>query len=168
MDWTWSRSVRSEARHDYIAKLAQICDQLADDGFQVELGGHSFLPEHGQNDLETCFEIARAAESTPRVDDNCDVHHLWRSYRSAAVVIGTRLHASIMSISVGTPTVVLAYQEKAEGVARTANGKLEVFRVDDFDVAEVIEAVESTSLEDAQALAQRLRSEISMVYVSQR
>lgn len=164
MDWAWSSSVMADARGAYISGMAELCDLLADSGWLVELGGHSLIPEHHQNDLDVCREISASSLSFPAIDNDCDVMHLWQRYETVDVVVGTRLHACIMAIAVGTPAIVIGYQEKAEGVARMVDADIDVFRVDEFDAAKVYAAVERASGRSMSRTAARLKARISEVY----
>ncbi len=55
-----------------------------------------------------------------------------------------------MAVSVGTPAVVLAYQEKSLGVMDTAGVPADVFKVDDLDVSKLVAACVEAASEDAQ------------------
>ena len=140
MDWRWSSSARDEVFGRYVSELASACDRLVRDGFRVVLGGHSAIPDHGQDDIEVCRLVSRQMTENHDIDENCDVGHLWSAYRESALVIGTRLHACIMAIAQGTPAVALAYQEKTLGVLGSShwNGHCAVVRVDDFDAAMLV------------------------------
>ena len=121
MDWQWSRSVDPTRMSNYIRRMAALVQGLVEKGFSVELGGHSVIPEHGQDDFVICLmRLSRAGSVPVKIDRNADVGHLWKRYRDVDVVVGTRLHACIMAVSVETPCVVLAYQEKGEAVMLTA------------------------------------------------
>ena len=127
MTWSWSTSVDGHAQERYVRAMAQVCDLLTARGYRVVLGGHSNVPEHDQDDAAVCKAVAERVTAEVDVDGDCDVAHLHREYERSAVVIGTRLHACIMALAVGTPAVALAYQEKAIGVAAGLGGGLPVF-----------------------------------------
>lgn len=116
MDWTWSTSVTAAAFENYVREVATVADALTAEGFRVVLGGHSSIPEHGQDDIDVARRIAGKTTHTIEVDSNCDVGHLLEVYAQTKLVIGTRLHACIMALSVGTPAIALAYQQKTLGV----------------------------------------------------
>lgn len=107
LDWRWSRSAESSAYSHYIDVLAQTVDRLQALGHEVILGGHSIIPEHDQDDLVACEAVAARCANPVTIDRNCDVIHLWAEYSRSSLVIGSRLHASIMALSVGTPALVL-------------------------------------------------------------
>jgi polysaccharide pyruvyl transferase WcaK-like protein len=171
MDWGWSRSVNAERMPEYLHGMAEIADRLYDRGFAVELGGHSAIPEHGQDDLVVCESIAALAKRPVKVDRDADVTHLWRRYGEVRCVVATRLHACIMAASVGTPAVALGYQEKAAGVMETARVPVPVFPVDCFDPAIVVDAclsamsaAELDRLDQARRMARNL---IRMTYTDE-
>jgi polysaccharide pyruvyl transferase WcaK-like protein len=140
MDWTWSRSMSAGAMDKYISDMAAIADQLSEHGYSIELGGHSVIPEHGQDDLLVCSEILKRAKFDHCLDENAEVDHLWERYGQISAVVGTRLHSCIMAVSVDTPVVVLAYQEKSMGVMDVAGVPADVFRVDNLNVQHVVDA----------------------------
>jgi polysaccharide pyruvyl transferase WcaK-like protein len=138
MDWSWSKSVSAEAMDSYIFGLARVGDILLERGIDVELGGHSAIPEHGQQDLSICSLIAKRMTRVPRIDHDCDVEHLARTYARVDVVLATRLHAAIMATSAETPTVVLGYQEKARGIVELWLEGTDWYPVDAFNVDSVV------------------------------
>jgi polysaccharide pyruvyl transferase WcaK-like protein len=168
MDWSWSKSVAGDAMPDYVRKLAVVGDALIAKGITVQIGGHSAIPEHGQEDLEVGRRIAAAMTGTPQVDEDCDVSHLERVYAGVDVVVGTRLHAAIMATAVGTPTVVLGYQEKAKGIVEEWMPGTVCFDVDGFEPDTVVDAVVAALGPNARsaavALSRGLRSQVLEVY----
>jgi polysaccharide pyruvyl transferase WcaK-like protein len=140
MDWRWSTSVAPGRFDAYLDGLAAVCDQLAEEGYEVVLGGHSAIPEHNQDDVEIARLVADRTAQKVSVDPNCDVAHLNEEYRSAALVIGTRLHACIMALAVGTPAIAIAYQEKSIGVLGRVQLGAEVFWASKLDPAAVVAA----------------------------
>ncbi|NPC97275.1 polysaccharide pyruvyl transferase family protein [Nocardioides sp. zg-DK7169] len=143
MDWRWSTSVSAEAFDRYKCEISKLISLLDNAGYRVVLGGHSRLPEHDQDDIAVARVIAEGVSSATEVDDNCDVSHLLSMYQSAQVVIGTRLHACIMALSVGTPAIALAYQSKAVGVMRDSGLEQSTFMADQFRADEVFNRVRS-------------------------
>lgn len=167
MDWRWSRSVREENFADYIRELARFIDNLQEDGYTVEIGGHSVLPEHAQDDLEIARLVASACKNPPAIDDNCDVSHLLGRYRSSVLVVGTRLHSCIMAIAQGTPAIALAYQEKAVGVMTSLGLQDYVFRADALNAGDLSRAVSRALSDDApdiEGLARSTRDSIFHFY----
>lgn len=167
MDWRWSTSVREDAFNGYVRELARFIDDLQENGYAVEVGGHSVIPEHAQDDVEIARLVASACNRPPVVDENCDVQHLLNRYRSSALVVGTRLHACIMSISQGTPAIALAYQEKTTGVMTSLGLGDFVFEADSLNAAYLMRSVanalsdESPDIED---LARSIRAAIFGFY----
>lgn len=169
MDWTWSRSVAESQFDDYLRRVADICDMLAAEGFQVVLGGHSAIPEHGQDDIVAARAVQALAESCPEVDENCDVLHLARVYERCTAVVGSRLHSCIMALAVGTPAYALAYQEKSLGVLQrsTQLGLSGVAWVSEIDPAAVVSFVRDAAVDDREkwrAFAGAAREELRDFY----
>jgi polysaccharide pyruvyl transferase WcaK-like protein len=164
MDWSWSQSVNTSAFENYVIDMAVICDGLSNLGYDVELGGHSSIPEHGQDDIATCLAIQKHCVSSVAVDADCDVEHLWMRYGQVGAVVGTRLHACIMATSVGTPVVVLGYQEKARGVSSMINERLPFFWVDNLDPAAVVVAVGDVIGTPTTDVAAELKTRIGVTY----
>ena len=133
MDWRWSTSVSADAMDRYIRTLAGVADRLTQMGKSVVLGGHSALPEHDQDDVAIAHLVASQATCPVEVDPDCSVDHLYEAYSQCSLVIGTRLHSCIMAISVGTPAIALAYQEKSRGVLELAGIPDAVTPVDTVD-----------------------------------
>jgi len=164
MDWTWSQSVSSDAFQRYLSELVVVCDGLARSGRRVVVGGHSFLPEHGQDDIAIARIVAERCTERVEVDSDTDVSHLLSEYQAAAFVLGTRLHSCLMAISVGTPAVGLAYQEKTWGVAKGLGDALPVFAVDGFRGDDVLTALESLRAGPVASEARNARNRIVGTY----
>jgi polysaccharide pyruvyl transferase WcaK-like protein len=167
MDWRWSNSSDPGAFQDYIAQVALVIDGLIESGFPVVIGGHSSLPEHDQDDIEVARMVqAACASSAVEIDEDTDVRHLEETYARCALVIGTRLHACIMAVAVGTPAISLAYQEKSAGVLENVGLADHAFLVSDFRASDVL-ALAKKELSDARprhALATRIRERIVAAY----
>jgi polysaccharide pyruvyl transferase WcaK-like protein len=168
MDWSWSKSVAGEAMPRYVERLAAVGDALIAKGINVQIGGHSAIPEHGQEDLHVGRRVAAAMIGGAEVDEDCDVSHLEQAYANVDVVVGTRLHAAIMATAVGTPTVVLGYQEKAKGIVQLWMPETAAFSVDDFEPDAVVDAVVAALGGEARAatveLEHRLKDRIRAAY----
>ncbi len=166
MDWRWSTSVTQEAFEEYVSRVAAIATQIHDRGLRIVIGGHSSIPEHEQDDIVVAKLISARLQFPHEVDEITDVAHLYEEYGRSRVVIGTRLHACIMAISVGTPAISLQYQEKSRGVLRRLGLDRYVHRVDALDVAEVVGQVEELIATDARwtDIAERTRAAIAQAY----
>ncbi len=166
MDWRWSTSVDQVAFEEYVRRVADIATQAHGLGLRVVLGGHSSLPEHKQDDILVARMISERLTFPHDVDEDTDVAHLYREYARSTVVVGTRLHACIMAISVGTPAISLQYQEKSRGVLRRLGLDRFVHRVDDLDVTEIVTQVREIAAARERWLdvAERTRSAIADAY----
>lgn len=135
MDWRWSSSSNEAAFDRYVEALAEIAAEAYALGMSVEIGGHSSLPEHDQDDLVVARMVSARLSVPHTVDTDTDVDRLYATYAECALVVGTRLHACIMAISVGTPAISLGYQEKSRGVLARLGLSDYVHRVDSVDIA---------------------------------
>ncbi|MCM3614324.1 polysaccharide pyruvyl transferase family protein [Microbacterium enclense] len=166
MDWRWSTSVNQVAFEEYVLRVAEIATRVHELGLRVVLGGHSSLPEHKQDDILVAKMISARLSFPHEVDENTDVAHLYDEYARSRVVVGTRLHACIMAISVGTPAISLQYQEKSRGVLRRLGLDRYVHRVDELDVNEIVSQVgEIAAAEERWSdVAEKTRSAIAGAY----
>lgn len=164
MDWSWSSSVSSGAFDDYKHRVAEFADRLATRGWTVVLGGHSSLPDHGQDDIAIAREIAQLMTSPAAIDADTSVAHLETAYRSVGIVIGTRLHSCIMALTQGTPAVALAYQEKSRGVLKVAGLSALVQDVDSISVSALVDLVDLAMQSDPAARAKEAKATIHRYY----
>lgn len=166
MDWRWSTSVKQGAFEEYVRRVADIAARVHDLGLRVVLGGHSSLPEHEQDDIVVAKMISERLSFPHDVDEVTDVEHLYEEYARSRVVVGTRLHACIMAISVGTPAISLQYQEKSRGVLRRLGLDRYVHRVDELDVDDVVAQVREIAAAEERwtEIADRTRSSIANAY----
>jgi colanic acid/amylovoran biosynthesis protein len=141
MDWRWSTSVDAASFDNYVANVARLARSLSSLGIEVVVGGHSAIPEHDQDDIAVAQLVVAEAGGGVHLDRNCDVAHLYEEYARSAVVVGTRLHACIMALSVGVPAIALAYQEKSRGVMEGVGLEHLVFDAADFQADDVLREV---------------------------
>ncbi|WP_285137044.1 polysaccharide pyruvyl transferase family protein [Microbacterium sp. lyk4-40-TSB-66] len=166
MDWRWSTSVNQVAFEEYVRRVAEIATRVNELGLRVVIGGHSSLPEHEQDDIVVARMISARLSFPHDVDEVTDVAHLYEEYARSRVVVGTRLHACIMAISVGTPAISLQYQEKSRGVLRRLGLDQYVHRVDQLDVDQVVSQVGEIAAAEERwtEIADRTRSSIARTY----
>lgn len=166
MDWRWSTSSDDAAFEAYVQALVDVATGVHALGLEVVLGGHSSIPEHKQDDLLVARLISARLRVPHLVDTNTDVAHLYQAYAATRVVIGTRLHACIMAVSVGTPAISLQYQEKSSGVLGRLGMQDLVHRVDAIDSALLIRQVREVAQtrRRCSGLAERVRVRIASAY----
>ena len=167
MDWRWSTSSAPEEFEAYLDTVAHVADELVRAGHHVVLGGHSSVAEQDQDDIAWAREVSRRTAGAVAVDEDTDVQHLWNVYRSADLVIGTRLHACIMALAAGTPAIALGYQQKSAGVMEQCGMGDSVFAVDGLDGEVILErAVQLLGMDRAhwEDLATQNRSAIATRY----
>lgn len=97
----------------YRGTVVALLERLAADDRRVTLLAHVLDSPSSDNDVAAMREVARAAPDAEvvipeGVDEVRDV------VASAVVVVGSRMHACLNALSVGTPAVPLAYSRKFE------------------------------------------------------
>lgn len=85
---------------------------LVASGREVTLLAHVLDSTKADNDVPAVEEFARQQARTPEVVIPTDLDGVRSAVASAQVVIGSRMHACLNALSVGTPAVPLAYSRK--------------------------------------------------------
>ena len=144
------KSKKGEAKHDYITLMAQIADYLAINlNAMVIFIPHSiYLKEAVEIKGETKRiggdDITAVKEAFKRVKNKDKIIPIVNDYTVAELkgiigqcdlFIGARMHANIAAISIGVPTVAIAYSHKAPGIMSMVGLKDYVcdFRTMDFE-----------------------------------
>jgi polysaccharide pyruvyl transferase WcaK-like protein len=116
--------------------LARVLDRVSEEhGARV-----LFLPTYGvshEADDRICEEVGRKMRTSPpsvaRIDDP-------RAYKALAgrlsVLLGSRMHATILAATMGTPVVGLSYNRKFEGFFRLIGREDQVITIEDFVAGE--------------------------------
>jgi len=168
MDWTWARrDAGASALCRYREEVAEVIRRLSAQGLQVSLAGHSSLGEHNQDDIRVAEDInSSLTEPVPILEWN-DLQDALNSYRSAAVVVGTRLHAALLALSQGTPAIALGYQPKARGCLDLINWPFWM-DVEGIDVDLLIEMINyaATQRDAVQVRVESARHWIRSAYAS--
>ncbi len=161
MDWTWARQVDNDVELSiYIERLAAVSSAFAERGYDIRLYGSSRMPEMGQGDLDVCRRIADlSGHESVLVDPegaSGNAHRLFDRFADLSVVVGTRLHASIIALAAGTPAVALAYQPKSTGTYRQLGLERFCLDVQTFEVDRTVELVSELSQEGGESRAEML------------
>lgn len=105
--WGGAKLVSADS---YRATVRQLVTQLRSSGREVVVMPHVLDSANADNDVPACREVADQFELEMVVPSSLtDVREL---LASSQVVLGSRMHACLNALSVGTPAVPLAYSRK--------------------------------------------------------
>lgn len=160
MDWTWARPVDPVgAMTAYIERLANVIAALAGGGYHVTLFGHSHVPEQAQDDLAVARRLGGVlsdrAVAIDVASEARDPDALKDTFAHLDLVIGTRLHSCILSLSARTPAIALAYQPKTVGTYAMLGLDDLCHDVENFDWREIV-ALTHATIGPGSAVAQRI------------
>lgn len=144
------KSKKGEAKHDYIELMAQIADYLAINlNAMVIFIPHSiYLKEaveiKGETKRIEGDDTTAVKEAFKRVKNKDKIIPIVNDYTAVELkgiigqcdlFIGARMHANIAALSLGVPTVAIAYSHKAPGIMSMVGLKEYVcdFRTMDFE-----------------------------------
>ncbi|MDQ1541703.1 MAG: colanic acid/amylovoran biosynthesis protein [Actinomycetota bacterium] len=107
------------AQHAYFQSVADAVSALIGDG-----GGAVFVPQvraAADDDIAAAREVVALMPSASRArvsvkEENVTPYEAAALYASFDLLIGTRMHANIISMLVGTPAVAIAYEHKTTGI----------------------------------------------------
>ena len=159
--WQPNSHVSSDHYRDVVRRLIS--------GFQargraVSLLAHVLDSEVADNDVPVCRKLG--AELGLEVVVPEDLDQARSAVSSASLVVGSRMHACLNAISVGTPAVALAYSRKFEPLLNQIGWKFTVdLRTIIDPAAAVLRAAESDGLAE-QVLRVRERASDEMVGVA--
>jgi colanic acid/amylovoran biosynthesis protein len=96
----------------YRETVAAVFRQLRGSGREVTLLSHVLDSPYPDNDTPACHEFAAAMGEGTEVLIPRDLAHVRHMVAGASLVVGSRMHACLNAISVGTPAIALAYSRK--------------------------------------------------------
>jgi colanic acid/amylovoran biosynthesis protein len=113
------------SRDEYISKTISFVDEMNKEGWSAVLIPHVQEKVRRNNDLYTCFEVLGRLQ---RPDENVVVGRPLSASEFKGVIglcevlVGSRTHSTIASMSQGIPTVAIAYSRKAWGIMKDYYG----------------------------------------------
>ena len=107
--WRPSAHVNSDA---YKGVIRTLCEELAQRGRQVTLFAHVLSSSDPDDDEPALAEVAEDLDFEVEFFVPADLESVREFVASAEVVIGSRMHACLNALSVGTPAVPLSYSRK--------------------------------------------------------
>lgn len=107
--WQGSPHVDAQA---YRTLVTQLYGALRGAGREVALLAHVIDSADPDNDVPAVREFARATGEDPEVVVPTSLEDVRSAVQGANLVIGSRMHACLNALSVGTPAIALAYSRK--------------------------------------------------------
>lgn len=145
MDWTWARhGANHSALDEYIERLAGACRELAQNGVEVSILGHSRMPEQGQDDQAVAsrlFQVVGDRGGAVELLDVKTVAEVQSTMAECRAAICSRLHSAIIGLRSGTPTIALSYQPKTAGTFQWLGLEDWCLDIEDFTPWQLIELV---------------------------
>lgn len=102
----------------YLTEVARVADSMV----ELTKGAVFFVPQcilTGGQDVEVSREVVKRmqhADYARVVDEDLSPLALQVLYSRFEMLIGTRMHANILSMCAGTPVVAIAYERKTNGI----------------------------------------------------
>lgn len=135
-DWNFPRSDNpTQAREQYIGAIINMMDELTDRGI-----GFVFVPQvmvQYADDAEVAKEV-RAKLKNPKmfeiVEADLSPEEIKGLIAEFDFFVGTRMHSNIFAMSVGVPTVAIAYEKKTNGIMEMVDGSMKKYVIEIEDV----------------------------------
>ncbi|MGI6226315.1 MAG: polysaccharide pyruvyl transferase CsaB [Peptococcales bacterium] len=119
--------------------LAEACDRLALDGWQVV-----FIPMHFPEDIQASREVVKhMKEKAFILKENYTPSDTLSIYKAVDMVIGMRLHALIMAAVVEKPLISISYDPKVDRFMNLL-GINEVLNINSLKSREILDLVQNT------------------------
>ncbi|MFJ1704442.1 polysaccharide pyruvyl transferase family protein [Kitasatospora sp. NPDC088346] len=114
---TARRWLAPAAQERYERALAATIDRLRSDGARVVLIPQVTTDYLGDDDRIVERRIAGYCRSSPlRIEERVDYRDLKGLYNECSMLIGTRFHSVIFSLTSGVPCVAIEYEHKTRGI----------------------------------------------------
>ena len=110
------------SQQDYEGAIAKLVDHLVEQGFDVIAastctGIDSYHRDDRMNALQVGARVKHKDHYHVVMDELNDIE-LGQLFASCELVVGTRLHSTIISMNFGTPAVAINYEHKSQGIMR--------------------------------------------------
>ncbi|MDM7830692.1 polysaccharide pyruvyl transferase family protein [Cellulomonas edaphi] len=148
----WQPNPHVEAA-SYRRTVRAVCDGLRDAGRTVSLMAHVIESPVADNDVPAVRELAALVGGDVEVVLPQDLDEVREVTASAAVVVGSRMHACLNALSTGTPAVPMAYSRKFDPLLRDLGWEHTVdLRAASTPVEDVLALVKTDLTSDVAAL----------------
>lgn len=146
----------------YRQQVREIYDRLRAAGRSVTLLAHVLDSDVADNDVPAIREFVSTLYEQPEVVVPTSLADVRTAVASAAVVLGSRMHACLNALSVGTPAIALAYSRKFAPLLADIGWTRTIDLRSDTDVADKVMAMlaEESLATDAAGSLDRARSTI--------
>ncbi len=149
----------------YRRTVADVYDAFTSAGRTVSLLAHVLPSDHPDNDVPAVQEFARTHAPDAEVLQPSSLTDVRRMVAGASLVVGSRMHACLNALSVGTPAVPLAYSRKfAPLLADLGWGHVVDLRTQARDAGALLTAIAGRNGLDASttAVTQRARASLEL------
>lgn len=107
----------SNAKTDFLGKVAKACDDIAKSGVDIV-----FVPMHGEHDEKTSNNVVDMMEEKAEVFPyNSSIEEKILCIKLSKLMIGMRLHALIFAATVDTPMIGISYDPKIDSFLNLVN-----------------------------------------------
>lgn len=113
----WSTNGHVDATH-YRLQLETLCGKLLSSGRRLTLLAHVLDSDLADNDVPAIRALAHSLDGEVEIVVPESLGEVRTVLASAHVVVGSRMHACLNALSVGTPAVAMAYSRKFEPLLR--------------------------------------------------
>ncbi|MGZ9713164.1 polysaccharide pyruvyl transferase family protein [Glaciimonas sp. GNP009] len=119
----------------YLVEVAQATDRM----IELTNGTAFFVPQcilSGGRDVEVSREVVKRMRNINRVcvlDEDLSPLALQVLYSRFEMLIGTRMHANILTMCTGTPIVAIAYERKTNGIMSMLGQDENVVNIEDIE-----------------------------------
>ncbi|WP_104091168.1 polysaccharide pyruvyl transferase family protein [Arthrobacter sp. GMC3] len=160
----WNENPHVDFR-SYRNSIARLHDLMLARGRRITVMAHVLDSGNSDNDVPAIHEFIESSRSSAEIVIPTGLDDVREVVASGNVVIGSRMHACLNALSVGTPAIPLAYSRKFEPLFRGLGWEHTVdLRDETIDpVAAVLKHLEVTDLEkDVSALVHRAHESLAL------
>ena len=144
----WSENPHVDSTR-YQNVVTEICRSVVAGGRQLTLLSHVLDSDLADNDVPAAKDLAARLGGTVEVVVPRSLEEVREVLASGAIVAGSRMHACLNALSVGTPAVSLAYSRKFEPLMRDLGWDHGIdLRTDDNAARAVLELLNRADLDD--------------------
>ncbi|WP_349899815.1 polysaccharide pyruvyl transferase family protein [Parafrigoribacterium soli] len=141
----WNENPHVAAAH-YREVVTRLHRRLSSFGRRITLLAHVIDASAADTDVRAAEEFARMVAPDAEIIIPADLDQVREVVGSARLVIGSRMHACLNALSVGTPAIPLAYSRKFEPLMRDLGWHHTVQLNDDDPVQRVLRELTSPGL----------------------
>lgn len=141
--WSYYKD-KEEVYRNYVNQIAKLCDWFIHEGFKVIFVSTS-PGEHHIGDYDVAIEIKKKIKLKENVtiisETGYNLKDLVGLYERSYLNIGTRMHSTILSALVGTPSLAISYEFKSKELFALFDMNQFVLDQEDFSFLKLKERV---------------------------